>query len=204
MNWVRGWVLLGWAAASVAAGCSRSESFVEPVGSEAVSRDGAVRFSIDHSREQVSVTETQTGRPLAGVKVGKAPARLALGPDGTLYVTNRGSRSVSVVAPGRWAEVARIEVGVEPVGVVASDDGRTVYVVNSSSLDQADSGSLMAIDTATRQILWEVPVGKDPRDVQLLPGHKARVTLYLRPERVEVDLRTREVLTSAADLHASR
>lgn len=190
--------------ALLAIACTQKEQATDEMVAQSFSPDGTVRYALDPARERLEVTDRKTGRHLAQVKVGRAPARLVTSGDGTVYVSNRGSRSVSVVSAQPWREVARIEVGVEPVGMTVSSDGRTLYVVNAGSVDQADSGNLMAVDAATRRPLWQVAVGKDPREVRLLSDRQARVTRYLQSEAVEVDLRTREVRPVAADLHASR
>ncbi len=206
MSSMKGIGSVGWAvlAALLSIGCMHKEQTDEPMIAQSFSPDGRLRYAIDPSRALVEVTVRATGERLAEVKVGRAPARLITAKDGTVYVSNRGSRSVSVISSRPWREVARIEVGVEPVGLAVSVDGRTLYVVNAGSVEQADAGNLMAVDTVTRQPQWQVPVGKDPRELKLVSDRTALVSRYLQAGAVEVDLRTREVRWVSADLHASR
>jgi YVTN family beta-propeller protein len=115
-------------------------------------------------------------------------------PDGTVYVTNRLGRSVSVIREGDTTESARIEVGVEPVGLAVSSDGRTLYVVNATSRTEAEFGTLQAIDTRTLTTKWEVAVGHEPRAITLMGDGKAAITLYKDGDLVLVDLAAGKVL----------
>jgi YVTN family beta-propeller protein len=64
--------------------------------------------------------------------------------------------------------IGRIEVGKYPDDVVASPDGKTVYInrINGAGLERApnlgDSGEVIAISPITDQILWRVPVDGAP------------------------------------------
>ncbi len=107
------------------------------------------------------MVDVATGERLASVAVGKAPVRITVGPDDTIYVANRGSRSVSVIKRGRWEEAARVEVGVKPAALQVSGDNSTLYVVNSTSLSNADVGTLSAVDVATLQ-MRPAEVGHEP------------------------------------------
>ena len=65
------------------------------------------------------VVDVATGRVAARVPVGRAPATVALTPDGTkAYVVNGGSGTVSVVATGSARVTATIPVGGHPVAGV--------------------------------------------------------------------------------------
>ncbi len=87
-----------------------------------------------------------------------------------------------------------IDVGVEPSSLQVSADDRTLYVLNASSLEDADVGSLMAVDVATRQIRWSVPVGPDPRELTLDGDRLATVRLLNEGEVVRVDLVRAEIV----------
>jgi YVTN family beta-propeller protein len=203
-------LVAGLVVTALSSACSHTEPGSESWATELVSTDGSTRFTLNASREKVEIRDARTGAPLADVRVGKAPARLALSPDGKLYVSNRGSRSVSVIAPAPYREEGRIEVGIEPTGLAVSADGRVLYVVNAGSFAQVDAGTLTAIDAVTRRKLWQVAVGQDPREIRLIregEGHlerRALVTRYLQPDAVEVDLTTHQTRLVKANLHASR
>jgi YVTN family beta-propeller protein len=119
--------------------------------------------------------------------VGRGPEKLLVAPDDTVYVANRLDRSVSVLRPGDTAESARIPVGVEPVGLAVSSDGKTLYVVNATSRTDAETGTLMVIDTATGQVKYETNVGREPRGITLLGDGRAAVSLSKDGDVVLVD-----------------
>jgi YVTN family beta-propeller protein len=133
--------------------------------------------------------------------VGLAPERITVGPDDTIYVSNRGERTVSVIQRGQWQEAARISVGVEPTGLAVTPDGKTLYVVNATSLQDPSTGTLMAIDTASRNILWDLPVGEEPRGVAILGDGHVAITLYKQADLVVVDPSQPQVVVSGTSLN---
>jgi YVTN family beta-propeller protein len=152
----------------------------------ATSKDRVLQYSIVPSRDAVAVKDRKTGKKVAEVPVGRAPEQILVGPDDKVYVTNRGSRSVSVIARGAWKEAARLSVGVEPVGLAVSPDNKTLYVVNSASLESADAGTLTAVDLQSGEARWEIPVGEEPRRVEL---HGTTAEVVSRGgQKVKVDL----------------
>lgn len=170
------------------AGCGKGPSAPAPLpGMAAMSRDRLLQYSIVPSRDAVAVKNVKSGKLLAEIPVGRAPEQILVGPDDTVYVTNRGSRSVSVISRGRWKEAQRLNVGVEPVGLALSPDNQTLYVVNSASFESADAGTLTALDLRSGEPRWELPVGEEPRSV-VLNGTTAEV-VSKDGEKVKVDLK---------------
>lgn len=201
--------ILGAALVSVLAlsGCERkpSATYAPHAGTLALSRDDAFLYAVDADNGIVSVVDTAAHQKVAEVKVGREPARIAVGPDDTVYVSNRGERSVSVIRRGKWEEAARISVGVEPTGLAVSPDGETLYVVNATALDTTEHGTLTAIDTKTLKARWDVPVGPEPRGVALLENGTALVTLFRAGDVVQVDVSDASkprVVKSRTDLYA--
>ncbi len=168
-------------------------------GSVAVSRDDSLVYAVDPDLDTLYVVKANDLKAITEVKVGKTPEKIVVAPDETIYVANRFGRSVSVVRKGEAAVSATIDVGIEPVGLAVSSDGRTLFVVNSSSRLDLDVGTVMAIDTATRQIKWETPVGPEPRGITLLEG-KAMVTLFKSGDLVTLDAVKGTVLSNGTDL----
>jgi YVTN family beta-propeller protein len=191
------------ASAFLWAGCQEpgrpAPTYTPSSGSLALSRDDQLVYAVDTDSGVLAVVSTQERRKVAEVKVGVSPERVVVGPDDTVYVANRGDRSVSVIRRGAWVEAARIAVGVEPSGLAVSPDGRTLYVVNATTLEDASVGSLQAVDTASLQTRWEVPVGEEPRGLALLPDGKAAVSLSRQGTVVRVDLDETRVLPNAGD-----
>lgn len=163
-------------------------------GSLALSKDDAQLFVADADLDTLFVVDAKTHEVLREVPVGRQPEKVLVAPDGTVFVTNRLGRSVSVVREGDAAESARLDVGVEPVGLAVSSDGRTLYVVNATSRADAEFGTLQAFDTRTLETKWEVAVGHEPRGITLMGDGKAAITLYKDGDLVLVDLAAGKVL----------
>ncbi|MCE9669418.1 c-type cytochrome [Myxococcus stipitatus] len=165
------------------------ESWTRASGSVALSRDDAFLYVVDADTGVLAVVDTARAQKVGEVKVGQGPERVVVGPDDTVYVANRAERSVSVVRRGEWTEAARVGVGVEPMGLAVSPKGDTLYVVNSTALDTTDHGTLMAVDTASLTVRWELPVGEEPRGLALVDGgRRALVSLFKHSDMVTVDL----------------
>jgi DNA-binding beta-propeller fold protein YncE/mono/diheme cytochrome c family protein len=186
-------LLLGSGCANQPAGGGNTAS-----GSIAATRDDALLYAADGDLNQVFMVNTRTNE-VRGIAVGKQPEKVLVAPDETIYVTNRMDRSVSVLKRGETTETARIAVAVEPVGLAISSDSKTLYVVNAASLNDPSFGTLMAIDTATRQPKWEVAVGNEPRGITLV-NRTAVITLYKAGDVVTVDLDKGSVIRSGSDV----
>jgi YVTN family beta-propeller protein len=169
-------------------------------GSLALSKDDALLYAADPDLDTVFVVNADTEQLVSQVKVGRQPEKLLVAPDDTIYVANRLDRSVSVLRRGESTEAARLKVGVEPVGLAISSDARTLYVVNATALTDSEVGTLMAFDTETRQLKWEVAVGHEPRGITLLGDGKAAVSLFKEGDVVFVDLGSGKVVKSGTDV----
>lgn len=182
-------------------GCSNSgvAEYRASSGSLAISHDGKELYAVDSDNDLVAVLDASSMRKLAEVKVGKRPQRIAVGKDGTLYVTNKMERSVSAIRRGSWKEIGRVVVGVEPVGIDVTPDGRRVLVASSTSLTDALTGTLTSLDARSLEIEWSVDVGPEAYAVRAVPGKKAYVSLFKSGKLAVVDLEKRQV-TGHVDL----
>ena len=171
-------------------------------GSVAMSRDDSLVYAVDPDLDTLFVVNAKDTTNVREVKVGRTPEKVLVGPDDTIYVANRFGRSISVVRKGEAQVSSTIAVGIEPVGLAVSTDGKTLFVVNSASRADLDVGTLMAIDTATQQVKWEAPVGPEPRGITLLASGKAMVTLFKSGDVVLVDLAKGQVEKSGSDVFA--
>ncbi|MFL5322139.1 MAG: c-type cytochrome [Myxococcaceae bacterium] len=188
--------LSGLVAAMVLVGCSSQapDSYTNSSGALALSRDDSLVYAADSDNDALFVVDAKSRQTVAQIKVGHNPEHVIVGADDTIYVSNRGSRSVSVIKKGQWdAPVATVDVGVEPYAMSFTPDGKALLVVNSTMLDSTETGSLMAIDVKALQPLWEVPVGDEPRGVTVVEGNAALVSLSRKGELVRVNLDTHEV-----------
>ncbi|QAT82826.1 cytochrome c peroxidase [Corallococcus coralloides] len=188
----QGWAALCAVTTLVLSGCREREvanTWSNASGSVALSRDDSLLYVVDADNGILAVVDTARREKVSEVRVGPRPERVTVGPDDTVYVTNRGGRSVSVIRKGDAVEAARVPVGVEPTGMALSPDGSTLYVVNSAMRESAARGSLTAIDTGTLTARWELPLGEEPRGIALLEnGRKAAVSLFRQGDVMTVDL----------------
>lgn len=198
MKWIFRSAVVFAVAAQLAACTSNPEpTYSNANGTLAISRDDALLFAVDEDSEIVAIIDLETEQKIDEVKVGTAPSRIIASKDNTLYVSNRGSRNVSVVknVSGDWTEVQKIDVGVEPTGLALAPEEDILYVVNATSLESTEYGTLTAIDTKSNQVKWELPVGEEPRGIALTHGGTmAMITLFKRGDVVQVDLTTPQVV----------
>ncbi|HEX8035030.1 MAG TPA: beta-propeller fold lactonase family protein [Ktedonobacterales bacterium] len=139
-----------------------------PAGSQpygiALSRDGRYLYASDNLTGRLFVVDTQSRRVLPSVLVGNHPALIARSPDGTtLYVTNGGSHSVSVLDigqdPARPRVRATIAVDGYPHGLAVTPDGRYLVVANTISRN------ISVVDTQSEHVIATIPGEKFPNDV---------------------------------------
>ena len=201
MGWMKKGLILGGAvSALIMTGCGNSQQQrnSSASGSLALSTDDSLLYAADTDNGVISVIDTKTDTKKFDVKVGSRPMRIAVGADDTVYVANRGSRSVSVIRAGEQAVSTEIATGVDPTGMAVSFDGKTLYVVSATAKDTTDYGILQAIDTATLEVKYEKPIGYEPRSIALVSNDKALVTQFRGADKgadvVEVNLKTGEVM----------
>jgi len=170
-------------------------------GSLALSTDDALLYAADTDNGIVAVIDTATNEKIADVKVGERPVRLVVGADDTIYVANRGARSVSVITRGDWKEARRLDVGIEPSGLALTPDGKTLLVTSATSRTMVETGTLTAFDTGTLALKWELNVGNEPRGVAVVAGDRAVVSLLKTGQVVEVDLKGARLLQQDLKLY---
>jgi len=83
---------------------------------------------------------------------------LALTPDEReLYVTSMPGNAVFVFSVPELKQLAKIDVGKDPNWIAVHPEGQLVFVSNSSS------DSVSAVDTRTRKVVANIPVGRTPK-----------------------------------------
>ncbi|MBK7863447.1 MAG: c-type cytochrome [Archangiaceae bacterium] len=185
-------------------GCSSGNSSPRSSGSLGVSNDSQYLYAADTDNGALFVVDAKTLGVVQQVQVGVRPFRVSVGKDDTIFVANRGSRSVSVISHGDWQVVGEIATGVDPVGMQVSPDGKYLYVVSATASDDTEYGILQQIDTATLTEKWRLPVGDEPRGLALINDDRALVSLYRAGDVVRVDLKNGKVVDAAGsiDLHS--
>ncbi|MFH8614733.1 hypothetical protein ACH4E8_06605 [Streptomyces sp. NPDC017979] len=151
----------------------------------------------DFGGDTVSFIDPARG-PFASVKVGTAPYGLAVGADGRAWVAT--AEGVAIVDTRTRANLGRVPYRTEsgPVtdgeyrgggmGIALAPDGKRAYVgVNVPD----GNGALEVIDTATRQVVDTVPVGRRPFDVDVSrDGAEVYATNHDSFDVTAVDART--------------
>lgn len=192
---------LAFCTALTLSSCSKPvDGYTSAQGSVGATQDDALVFAADTDTDQLYVFDTVKEVLVATVKVGASPEKVLVGKDDTIFVTNRMGRSISVIRRGEWKEAARLDVGVEPVSMALTGDGKTLYVVSSTSLESAEFGVLTAIDTGTLAKKWDLNVGHEPRGLALVEGNRAVISLFKDGDVALVDLSGPAVLKGSTDL----
>ena len=134
----------------------------------ALSRDGRYLYAPDSFAAHLFVVDTATRQVIDEVPIGLRAALATRSADGaTLYVTNGGSGTVSVLDlsanPAHPRVRATVRVGTFPHGLALTPDGRYLVVANNLSDD------VSVIATATDQVVATIRGEKYPNDVIAAP-----------------------------------
>ena len=150
-------------------------------------------YVANEANHEVWVLDPETLARKSAIPTGLHPHSCAFGGDGMhLYVSNWGSRSVSIIDTQRGRKVRDVAVGVRPNDMVLSRDGRlfvacsgdnTVHVIPTQTLEQPslDPNPRRRPSESAREILAtslypSSPEGSTPDAVAVAPDGK---TLYV-------------------------
>lgn len=164
-----------WSVPRLLAAISCTQPNVTPrsSGSVAVSNDDALLFVVDADHDVLVVIDTATRKVLRQTPVAHQPERVLVAPDGSIYVSSKGSRTVSRLSAGGEVVEASATVGAEPVGLALSADKTQLLVANSMS------GTLSMLDAKSLEVRREVEVGGQPWALTAAAdGRKVYVTDY--------------------------
>ncbi|MBL8952152.1 MAG: hypothetical protein JNK82_15325, partial [Myxococcaceae bacterium] len=201
-SWLKRGMLVGGVATAMLFGCGNNQQVKNSSssGSLALSNDDTMLYAVDTDNGVVSVVDTKANSKLYDVPVGTRPMKVTVGSDDTVFVANRGSRSVSVIRKGERQVSAELSTGVDPTGMAVSFDGKTLYVVSATAKDNNEYGLIQAFDTATLEEKYAKPLGYEPRAIALVSNDKALVTEFKGQEKgadlIEVDLKTGEPMNA--------
>jgi YVTN family beta-propeller protein len=143
-------------------------------------------FICNEGNEEVWRVNPETLAVEGAVAVGEHPHSCVFGADKRhLYVSNWGSRTVSVIDTERWRKVRDIEVGRRPNEMALAPDGRlfvvcagdnTVHVIQTRALEKGRVGAdaTRRLDETTREIIAtslypDAPEGSTPDAVAVSP-----------------------------------
>lgn len=142
-------VVAAMAIAATAAAGATAPSFATATNSSPVtlSRDGRLLWSVNPAADTVSVISTKKNTVLKTIKVGDEPQGVAVDPANRYaYVANAAAGTVSVIRitdasakrfkagldKKRVKPRGQLATGSEPWNIVASPDGKRIFVANSS------------------------------------------------------------------------
>ena len=139
---------------------------------------GAILFSPDSTTAyvpvngpQIAVMNVATRKTVALIDSISSVGGLAISPDGSTLLSPSSGTS-NLVALGSTGVAANLPVGaitygsqlfLEYGGVAVSPDGKRAYVTDFGS------GALAAVDTASKKVVYSVPVGSEPVSVVVSP-----------------------------------
>lgn len=130
----------------------------------------------------MDVTRLNAGRTrvalLAAVACAGGIAGAARAAAPTIYVADAGSSSVVPVdaSAGTLSKAISLS-GLVPVSVAVTPNGKTVFVVGVGSDQDGSPGSVIAIDTATRDLANPLKVGTSPQEILITPDGKTAYVL---------------------------
>ncbi len=135
----------------------------------AITPDGKRLLSTSPSSNTVYVFDSENGKQLAVIKVGKAPKGVKVMPNGKFaYVSNQGSDDISVIDLEKLQVTDTIKVEKGPHNARFTNDGKLAYVTL-----QGGAG-LAVIDTATRKMTRVIPIAgiTGPHNLDLSKNEK--------------------------------
>lgn len=158
-----------------------------PIGVVAPLGTGRV-YSSDEGSNHVSVIHRTSRTRIKTIPVGAKPHHMTASTLGDrIYVAEFGQRTIAVIDTASDTKVATLVASPNEAArthaVWPSRDGRRLYATNEVTNDIA------AIDTATGELLWNLPVGDRPGEILVRPdGLVGYVTVRNENKIKEVDL----------------
>ena len=133
---------------------------------------------VNPDNDSVTAFDSVTRDKLAEVAVGAAPRTLALAADGSIWVVNKRSASISVIDPGPMSVVRTVALprASQPYGIaIARASGSALVALEAT-------GTLLKIDTANFAVTHSLTVGPNPRHVAVAAdGATAWVSRFVTP-----------------------
>lgn len=143
------------------------ESLPTGAGAEGIdiSPDGKFVWIANRSANTISVLDTATETIVTNLKAGgEMPIRVKFTLDGKeVLVSNARSNTVSVFDAVRREEIAKIQTGFSPVGILVAPDGRRAFVANT------ESNQVFVLDIKQRRVIGTFHAGTEPDGMAWVP-----------------------------------
>jgi len=138
----------------------KAQSSMSIVYSEAF---GGNIWNVNPDNNTVTGFNASTFSKLAEIPVGKQPRSLAFSPTGELWVSNKGSYSISIIDPNskRVIDTIQLPFSSQPYGIIFSKKYNKAYITLEAS------GQLIKIDATSRKIESQLSLGANPRHLSL-------------------------------------
>jgi len=129
-------------------------------------------WNVNPDNNSVSGFNTSTLAKIKEIAVGENPRALAFAPDKTLWVTNKGSFSISIIDTKQLTviETIKLPYASQPYGLVFSKSDNMAYIILEAS------GLLIKIDIIKRSIVATLALGENPRHISI---NAAEELLYI-------------------------
>ncbi|HEY2931701.1 MAG TPA: bifunctional YncE family protein/alkaline phosphatase family protein [Acidobacteriota bacterium] len=147
------------------------------VGGLAVSADGSRLYAVCNLSNEVRVLETANGKTVRAYPTGKHPYACVLSPDDkTLYVSNWGDASVSVIDLA-GGTIHNIRVGLHPNDMKLAAGGNYLLVANASdnTVSVIDLTTGVVLENIRTAITEKSPEGSTPNALALSPDGKTLI-----------------------------
>lgn len=120
-------------------------------------------WNVNPDNDTVTSIDTSTFAKILEQPVGSGPTTLALGPDDTIWVSNRSEATISVLRRdgGGLEDTIDLPYGSQPHGIAFDPSKTAAYVTLEGT------GELARIDPRERKILQRVDVGRRPRGLAI-------------------------------------
>lgn len=151
---------------------------------------------VNPDADTVTAIDASSHEKAFEVAVGESPRTLARAPDGTIWVANQKSASMSVLdgSNGELVSTLSLPRGSKPYGVAFSPDGSAGYVTLEGT------GQLVAFDPASRAVVATLDLTEKPRGIAIA-GDSSRV---LVTRFVSADSGGEVIEVSASPLEVAR
>jgi YVTN family beta-propeller protein len=159
------------APAIAGAPISSSNITVEPRAGQS-----ARLWVVNIDNDTVSVFDTATSAKLAEIAVGSMPRSIAIAPNGSVWVANKGAATLSVIDPGSLAVSRTVALprASQPYGVVVAPNGNVFVALEAL-------GRVLKLD-GVGATLGSLDVGSSPRHLALTQaGARLLVSRFITP-----------------------
>ena len=132
---------------------------------------------VNQDNDSVTALDAVTGVRVAEITVGTSPRSLAVDPKGKIWVTNKGSATLSVIDPVKLkvSKTLALPRASQPFGIAISASKKAYVVLEGS-------GQLVRFDTGSFSQTGSVEIGGQARHVSLrADGAVAYVSRYITP-----------------------